>query len=83
LAATARREGYGPEYLEKLFGVRREKIKGWVEAGMFGKNHVYAGLCIPEEDVLRFLLLHGNEYNMAPTHQDWVRVLVFGTGVRR
>jgi hypothetical protein len=81
LAQQARREGYGPAHLEKLFGVRREKVKGWVEKGLFG-NRTYAGLCVPEEDVLRFLLQNGNEYSMSPVHQDWIRVLVFGSGVR-
>jgi hypothetical protein len=81
LAQQARRQGYGPAHLEMLFGVRREKVKGWVDKGLFGKNHTYAGLCVPEEDVLRFLLQNGNEYSMAPVHQDWIRHLCFG--VRR
>jgi hypothetical protein len=76
--------GYSARHLSKLFGARTEKVRRWIERGLFGRAHHYgAELRIPEADVLRFIHTRHREYDLARVHQKWYKALVLSAETTR
>ena len=72
------REGYGIALLARLCGVGLEKVRRWVERGLFGRVPYRPEMRVPETGVLYFLRTRHSEYDLTRVHQQWFKALLFG-----
>jgi hypothetical protein len=55
-----------------------EKVRRWVERGLFGRAPYRPEMRVPETGVLDFLRTRHSEYDLTRVHQQWFKALLFG-----
>ncbi len=72
------RAGYTASDLQQVFGVTPERVRRWMDRGLFGKvHHVAAGHRIAEHNVAQFVRRAHGEYDLRRVDQDWYKAIAF------
>lgn len=80
-ASWERTGGYSVQALAALFGVSCQKMKRWIERGLFGKVYAQGGADdkrVTKDDVGRFIRHHHREYDLTRVDQAWFIGMIFG-----
>ncbi len=77
-------EGYNMEDLALGFGVHYDKVRRWMERGLFGQVHRHScrggGNRVTDKNVVRFIREHVFEYDLRRVNQEWYKAMAFRRG---
>jgi hypothetical protein len=77
------REGYNIADLQQVFGVSAEKVRRWMERGLFGPQKDWGGRRVSEDAVMTFIRQHHAEYDLRRVDQAWYKAMAFAGAVWR
>lgn len=75
------------EDLMLAFGVHYDKVRRWMDRGLFGEVHRHGhregGNRVTDGSVVRFIRSHASEYNLKRVDEEWYKAMAFGRGATK